>query len=63
MTYNLTITRSEPNPQYKPKDPDYGYSDRRSLDERDPFILTALQVELTQEQFDLIRKTVMEKWQ
>lgn len=63
MNYNLTITRSEKNPLYIQQKNEYGYS----RDEREPIqrlenIEKVLEVNLTEEQFNLMRKTVMEQW-
>lgn len=59
-TYNLTITRYEKNESYK--EPTSEYHDRRSTLERQPFIETALNVSVSEEQFNVIRKAVLENW-
>ncbi len=53
MTYSLTITRKEPNPDYDP---------RSRYRDTSPCIENVLLVDLTEEQYELLKKTIIEQW-
>jgi len=63
-TYQLTVTRYEKNLLYKkPKIDTFSYSqDDREQHEKDRFIETVLNVSLSEEQFEIIKKATLENW-
>ena len=61
MTYELKITRQEPNPEYKPpKNLTAIYDQRYDVPQYVTF--DVLEVEVTEEQFSAIRRAVLEKF-
>lgn len=61
MTYELKITRREPNPEYKPPKGMSGVYDQR-YDIPQYSTYSVLSVEVSPEQFEAIRRAVLENF-
>lgn len=64
MTYEIKITKTEPNPEYKEQlkayNSDRGWSSRDSIQPVAKFIRDVLTCELTEDQFKAVKKSVLE---